>query len=332
MGYFTYTKSEEELKEQYRKLLIKYNYKDERNKKIIEAISQEYQQMLKQVKYDNGYRTFGQKIKEKAEAGYNDYKRNQEMEANRKDALRTRIWTKEDLQKILNEMKAIMRRTIPAELRCDNEYIIKQIKMSIYGAKRKKEIYDACTKYIAYVRSEDGERFNRLKEMLEYCVFYLAGKDESKEETILRQLEDQLGQYAQDICNEYLDDDVDPIEDLKIRREAQIWAGNEEAQEKDLKVISNALAVFFSLPGIAVILIWLAFVYDMLQTNIAALTEIGSYVPLFIGLGWLWFIHLIKKTNQKRIERRNRIIGKEKNKEIHNQVSILRFIMRLFGF
>ena len=75
MGYFKYTKSEEELKEQYRRLLIKFNYKDERKKKVIDEITKEYEEMLKQVKYDNGYRTFGQKLKEKASESYNELKK-----------------------------------------------------------------------------------------------------------------------------------------------------------------------------------------------------------------------------------------------------------------
>lgn len=75
MEYFRYIKSETDLREQYRRLLVKYDYKDERNKKIIDDITKEYEQMVRQARYDNGYRTFGQKIKEKATEGYNEYKR-----------------------------------------------------------------------------------------------------------------------------------------------------------------------------------------------------------------------------------------------------------------
>lgn len=153
-----------------------------------------------------------------------------------------------------------------------------------------------------------------------------------KEEKVLRNLEDQLGQYAYEICKKYLSDTVDPIEDLEIRNEAKKWAGRDEAQEKDLKRASFGIAIIFSFPGIIVILFWLAFAYDMLQTEIDAFADISNYIPLILSIIWLWIASLIHKGNKARIERRKRIVGKEKNIKIHNQVSIMRLIMRLFGF
>lgn len=233
--------------------------------------------MVQQARYDNGYRTFGQKIMEKATDSYNEYKRAQEMEANRKSALANKAWTKQDLIDIIDEIKDFMRKTIPMQIRDGNETVIGNIKIAIYGSKRTKEIYDACTNNIALVSKEEAERIERLKEKLEYCVFYLVGKDESKEETVLRQLEDKLGKEAYSICLRYLPEDVDPIEDLYIRKAAKVNGGEEENEEKFLKIMNTIFAFLLSLPGVACLLFWFVFVFEMLSEDLSAFLEIPSY-------------------------------------------------------
>lgn len=209
--------------------------------------------------------------------------------------------------------------------------LLEALKWLIYGSKRKKEVYDACTNYLALVSKEDAEYFKQLKEKLEYCVFYLVGRDETKEESALRQLEDQFGKYAYEICLRYLPEDVDPIEDLEIRNAAKVMGGLEESEEKGLKSIVAGMIFLLSLPGIAIILIWLAFAFDMFSTDIGVLLDIRNYIPFFIGLIWMWVVSLVWKGNKLRIERRKRVVGKEKNVKIHNQTSIIRLVLRLFG-
>lgn len=57
MSYFNNPRTEEELKDQYRKLLSKYDYHNPQNVKIMSDMRKEYEETLMKIKRANGYRT-----------------------------------------------------------------------------------------------------------------------------------------------------------------------------------------------------------------------------------------------------------------------------------
>lgn len=55
MAYFNNPRTEEELKEQFRQLLIKNDYRNPKNERLIKEIRKEYDERLLQIKRANGY-------------------------------------------------------------------------------------------------------------------------------------------------------------------------------------------------------------------------------------------------------------------------------------
>ncbi len=325
MGHFRYTPSEEDLKEQYRRLLIKYNYKDEKNKKVIDAITREYQQMVKQARYDNGYRTIGQKIKEKISEEIDKDR----QEEDRKKALRSKKWTKQDMLNIVAEMKTILSKVIPLEIKNSAE-ITYRIRCTLAAEGRKKEIYDTCSSNISVVSIQDAVVFRGLQEKLEYCVMSLVGGNEEKSETVLRNIEDKLGQHVYEICLRHLPDE-DPIEDLEIRRAVRGSSGIGDNKEALMKANNNVFAVLLSLPGVAAILLNIVFFYDMLSNgNLGELINVGNYYPIVLGIAWIFLMIRVRKANIRRIERRKRILGKEKNAKASQAGKLAYILSHLF--
>lgn len=319
MGYFRYTKSEEDLKSQYRQLLIRYDYKSGKNKRVIDAITKEYEQMVKQARYDNGYRTFGQKIKEEFTEAINENKRVQEQEASRKRALANKPYTQQDLQRLMLEQKNYLRKMIPIAIKEDYDY--KTLKAIIISADREKEIYDSCMNIITSMGNYESQEIFDMKEKMEYCVFSLAGKDEDKSELLLKKVEDQLGVYAQQVF-EQCEPAVDPIKELEIKRmvREKIWA------KKERSISLKILEIMLSIPGFLIIFFPLAIMAEDKEFELSIIL-----VATGIGLFWIWITHLAMKGTKLRVEDRKRIRGRERDEEDYKNRSIVRAILRLFG-
>lgn len=323
--YFYYAASEEEINEQYRKLLVKYDYRNIENRGIIDSISKEYERILGQVRYDNGYRTIGQKLKEmviEEKESYIAYKNERNLELDRRNKLANRKWTNEELSLILEEMRECLKRVIPMQFNSGDKLIIDSIKMKVYSSKRKKELYDACTERVHFINQGEAQIITEIKEKLEYCVLSLLNGDDDMTEKQLRNIEDNFGEFAEGICREYIDENIDPIEEMRLMKLGDVLAGNKEKAEADWKLASLAVTVFASIPGVVILFICLLFVVE------GGLFDSETFGLLIVGVIWLWVTTGIHKANKTRIERHNRIVGKQKNIQEKTNGSIVRIITR----
>ena len=304
MAYFTNPRTEEELKEQFRQLLIKYDYRNPKNEKLIAEIRKEYEQTLKQIKYDNGYRTAGQQIKEGITGYINKQSAEYEKEEARKRALRNKPYTKQDLSNLIEEQKRFINGSVQKILVAQN-HGYEDLKEAIINAKRGKDIYDVYA----------GNRIHEMKERLEYCVLALAGKNELQAEIMLSKVEDQLGAYVKQVFQQYEKNTVDPIIEMK----AMQWASIRGKQIRYNERVFKVLKVLSYIPGVLAIMIGLPLILD------------GGLVIVAIGIAWILFARFLHKTNTRMRQRKKRIRTEEEQYTADSWISgIAHFLSHLF--
>lgn len=218
MSYFIYTNTEEELKNQYRKLLIKYDYKSGKNQSIIDSITKEYEAMLKKVRYDNGYRTLGQKVVESINKYVKQVADDEEQEQARISALENRKYTVQDLSNMLVEMKRAINNAMYTIVKPQGD-TYEMMKGVISGTKGGEQVYLHFMKiHVGCLSEEERLKFHKQREEIEYCVFSLCNKDEKKWDEYLHKVNEQLGLYMKKAFLQYEDKFGDPIIAVQAER------------------------------------------------------------------------------------------------------------------
>ncbi len=220
MIHFTDADTEDEINEQYRRLLIKYDYKSGRNQKIIDEITEEYQVALSRVPIDGrNYSPFMRslaKFEEKVTDGYRAMKQNAENEAAKKEALKNKKFTERELSELISERKKFIYETMMDK----NAY--QGVKRSVLYKESDFKVFMA---YMGTLNKQDSAELHYLDERTEYAVFYLTGKNEKKAEAVLQKLDAQMGAYIRSIFPQVERRYQDPIFDVGLMKEYHSKAG-----------------------------------------------------------------------------------------------------------
>lgn len=294
MAYFTNPRTEEELKEQYRKLLIRYDYRNSKNEKLIAEIRKEYEQKLKQIRYDSGYRTTAQKIKESVTSYLAQQSAEYEQEEDRKRALRNKPYTKQDLLNLIEEQKRFINDTVYQILK-EQSSGYTNLKEIVMNAVRGKEIYDVYSGIGLASLSpaklnadcKDLREMVKMKERMEYCVLSLAGRNEKQMEIMLSQVEDQLGNCVKQVFQQYEKKVVDPIVEMEALKQAREKTKQRRVERATTKPLEVLFLLLLSSPGVVAIIIGLIGIFE------------GGIVVAVLGTVWVLFVRFLYKTNVK---------------------------------
>lgn len=210
MSYFFNPKTEEELKGQYRKLLIKYEYRSDKNQAIIADISREYKKLSLQLK--------GKGIKEAAKAfsdGYHTARvetaRKEEAERKRVNNLRNRCYTNQEIQFVLTELHKHID-TILKQVVFDNKSPYRSLSNT---AARLDETH-LCRWFHSHLDIMASQslvrKYDTIREKVEYGLKGRANQNQKSEEAFISAYEKSLGQYMQRKLHEYEDLYMDPLE------------------------------------------------------------------------------------------------------------------------
>lgn len=224
MSYFNNPRTEEELKNQYRQLLIKNDYRNPKNEAIINAIRKEYEEHSMQIKRANGYRTPVEKIGDYISKEATERNNARIAEQNRVKGLQKHKYTKEEYTKALNSVKYYLRQTI--EIIVKNKTFTSAI---ITKLNRLDDIgfyqwFNAqCFTWTGDIELDN--KYNSSREVLEYAIKSISEQTHTNQEKNMLTMEKSLGQYFRDYFNACCDKYLDPIDiakhEMDSRKEAK---------------------------------------------------------------------------------------------------------------
>ena len=209
MRYFNNPKTEEELKDQYRRLLIKYDYRSEKNAKIIEEIRKEYNAIQMQIKRANGYRTMTEKVVDGVKDIHASYVEANQAEEQRIRRLKNHVYTKQEIQKLIDETK-----------QCATKIIYDIVKRQLLPYVSLRKVVTSCdpeqicrwfnTNAVKAVNNSLRMPYDEVREKLEYAL-KSQSNDKKSQETFMVQMEKMLGNHISLIFNKYESELIDPI-------------------------------------------------------------------------------------------------------------------------
>ena len=294
MAYFSNPRTEEELKEQFRQLLIKNDYRNPKNERLIKEIRKEYDERLLQIKRANGYQTFGDKannlVKNTSRAiqNYSDKVEQEHLqEKQRIQQLKNKRYTKQEYANLLIEEK-----------KCIEIIIQKAVKneTNIYKAlKGKANLGDYVVLYnffMTYGMASQDEsvirRIRGIREELEYATEHLA-QSKKEYDNLLTEIERLMGKYVSECIVKYENMYLDPITLQELDRAYKVSKHNP-------KTWSSALHLLFTVP---------AYILLVLSVLLALTVERGVFWLSLLCVIWLvimetWNVLVVKPHEKKK--------------------------------
>ncbi|MBO5057379.1 MAG: hypothetical protein J6C64_13640 [Lachnospiraceae bacterium] len=330
MAYFNNPRTEEELKDQFRKLLAKYDYRDPKNEKLISAIRKEYDEKLLEIKRANGYQTTFEKVSNTIEKKLDEVKKANEAEKARIERLKNHRYTKEEYVKLYNNVKLNLSNLIQAlviENKCTKNIINRLNELDNVGFY---QWFNAQRFFIAVSDDELMEKYNSSREILEYAIQSISKQTKTKYEKNLEIMEEAMGKYFREYYQACCDKYLDPIEIAEYEVQAQ----------KDMK-LANLLAgsSCYTLPWIFISLI-VMFIFSFIFGNLA-----DRYSTFFVictmGISALLSIPVGNKLRKKSKrfsyatmgakKQRARVTQRQKYEKERSITGLFRIILRFLG-
>lgn len=272
MGYFIRPQSEEDLKEQYRKLLIKYDYRSSKNQSLIEDITREYNQLSRQLKSE-GVKKVVKEVSDSYQSLKAKHIREKEEENERIRRMRNKNYSNQEIQTMIVELYK--------ELDVILKEIVKDNKGSYYSLSKMSYRLDdthLCRWFHnnlgGYALQGDMVRYDTIREKLEYALKGRAGGNSKSEEAIMTAHEKSLGQHINKRLKEYEDLYIDPVD---IVGKSQSAKKNTKADNFFIKWIMASVASTIVFMG----------------ALMGAISGRGNPIPIFIGgligafIGWI---------------------------------------------
>lgn len=320
MSYFSNISSEEELKKQYRRLLLQYDYRSGKNQAVIEEISKEYKKITFQLK--------GQAVKETAKAFSDGYKtarneayQKEAVEQNRINQLKNRSYTNQEIQLMLNELHKYVD-TILKEVVSESKSPYRSLANT---ASRLDEIH-LCRWFHSHLDIMTSQtimgKYDTTREKLEYALKGRANKN--SEEAVISAYEKSLGQYLHKKLMEYEDIYIDPLDIVE----------REQGAKKENRFDNLFIKLQMGMLGVTIAIIGIA---------IGAISGQGNPINILVGglIGALIGRFIYKKSvstviglNKKSLytsgmyRKKSRVTEKKDYIKEKNATSILRFFLK----
>lgn len=331
MKYFNNPTTEEELKNQYRKLLIKHDYRSEKNAGIIAEIKKEHDMIQIQIKRSNGYRTTSEKVIDGAKELHREYSNARREEEERISRLKNHKYTKVEIQSLVDETKKYITKII---------YII--LKKQSYDYVNLKDVVKKCdTEQIArwvntharkMVDSKLSDEYDEIREKLEYAL-KSQSKDKKSQEAFMIQMEKMMGNHIISVFNKYEKEIVDPI--IVAEQNMRSYE-TKKSDKKEMKFRK--------------ILYWIAWIVSAVYATFDFLTnrytDLTDYIfsLIFITILYLvlhWFTVILPKKIADKLDKKtlagigarkhnSRVSEKKQYQQGRTQNALVRLIVKLF--
>ena len=330
MSYFSNPKTEEQLKEEYRKLLLQYDYRSGKNDSTIEKIRSEYQALSLQIKGANGYRTTKEKLIDEVNSiALEQRKANQrsneriEKENQRIATLKNHNYTKEELQLLISDVykvidiilkDAMSDNKVPYQLLADKSNQLDSIHLFRW--------FNLHT-YL-FTQKTTTIKYNAKREKLEYAAKSTAKGDKKKEESYMVALEKATGDYIVKKLHEIEDVYIDPIE-LSERMVA-----NKKSNKNDVvyaKMIMSMVPLF--LAGLVFVLTSMATVNPLI--GLIAAVIFHALIGRFIyrkAVAWQLSLNKVTISTVGTNAKKSRVSEKKNYVKEKNATAILRFLFK----
>lgn len=343
MVYFNNPRTEEELKEQFRKLLIQHDYRNPKNEKLINAIRAEYEEYSMQIKRANGYLPFEEKVanvvgmvKGKVKDYIDEEKMEQQRERQRIATLKNHKYTKQEFTDLLNQEKRCIEQIVIAAIKDFNtkkdQSPYRMLRSSIAFSDTFDDLYLSFTERVENQEvAADGKQYHNLREAIEYAAESLSPNKRQYEE-LMAKVETMMGKYFYQSFIKYEEMYIDPV----IIQEF-IGSGHKISDRKETK--SSGKHIFLKLT----ILAGIAFIifsniaeylggYEMKNGTESSLTLIFSILTLISGavavlaglMGLGFFVAKPLEKQKRRARTHNAAVASE------NAGKILVQLMRMF--
>lgn len=321
MGYFNNPRTNEELDEQCKRLLLKYDYRSGKNRTVTDAILKEYKEAQMKIARANGYRTIGEKAVSAISQARQEIRAEQQKEQQRVDRLKNHHYTKEETQSLILECKKLIADILKADAQKgrigglegivshkDDEYVTRWFNThtNIMASESQRQAYD------------------RAREKLEYALKG-AARNKKTQETYMLQSEKLFGAFIKKKFREYQNIYGDPILIAQVDSVRQQEAKNNKWCATSLSII----------PGMFIVTI-----------TMLIMSESGSAAGMLIGLLFSTAIGIIIAIPLRKLilslfrksynglgerKRRSRVTEKNQYEKTRLTNSIFGLILRLLG-
>lgn len=319
MEYFTKPTSEEDLKEQYRKLLIQYDYRSSKNQAIIEAISKEYKQLSLQLK--------GESIKKTAQAVSNEYHsikteytKQKEAERERISQLKRKTYSNQEIQSMIGELHRYIDRMLK-QVVSDN----KSPYRALANIASKLDEIHLCRwfhNHLDIMASQaEMQRYDIIREKLEYGLKGRANQDNKSEEAFISAYEKSLGQYIHKKLMEYEDFYLDPLEIVE----------REQGAKKESRFDNLFIKLQIGMLGITIAIIGISIGAISGRGNLLYILSGGLIGAILGGVIYKKSVSALIGLNKKSLytsRKRSRVTEEKEYVKEKNLISILRFFLR----
>lgn len=329
MAYFNNPRTEEELKDQFRRLLAKFDYRDPKNEKLISAIRKEYNEKLLEIKRANGYQTTFEKVSSTIEKKLDEVKKANEAEKARIERLQNHRYTKEEYTKLYNNVKVNLSNLIQAlviENKCTKNIINRLNELDNVGFY---QWFNAQRFFIAVSDDELMEKYNSSREVLEYAIQSISKQTKTKYEKNLEIMEEAMGKYFREYYQACCDKYLDPIEISEYEIQAQ----------KDMKLANIVTASScYTLPFVLIstfLLLVCSFLFgDSLGGSVISIPIIlipSIVLSIRIGKKWRKKSKRFSYATMGAKKQRARVTQRQKYENERAVTGLFRIILRFFG-
>ncbi|MSS62795.1 hypothetical protein [Velocimicrobium porci] len=332
MSYFNNPQTEEELKNQYRRLLIKYDYRSDKNIKIIEEIRREYNLLQMQIKRANGYRTPTEKIYDEVKAFTKEVGEAHRAEEQRINQLKNHTYTKAEIQSLIEKTKScvdkivysiVKKQLVPyvslhnVVARCDSEQICRWFN----------------THAVSAVPVNLHTEYDEVREKLEYAL-KSRSNDKKSQEAFMVQMEKMIGNHIALVFRKYEDELIDPI--VIAEQDMRKY----EEKRSSQKGYDFARIVFV---GLWIVIVLYALFEGLTNKHVSMSTSLILIAISTVGVYLMYFlmIKIPRKVNQAFEKKTYAGIGNRKHNSRMSEKkqyqsdraknSLIQFITRFFG-
>lgn len=352
MAYFRQTDSLEDLRDQYKKLLMRFDYKDPKNAKLLETIDKEYKQCERYAKMAP-FRQAKASVERKIEQNERDRQRAEYEKQQYYKNIRERSqrkYTKEECAAYLREATKVLKDYAYMQVRKNvKNNDIRMCQMAIDGFRMQgyRKTYVSLRAQRQWNRDEFLLDVIEAGDNLECAIVSLTNG--SNKESTLQQLEEKLGKVYADAymeaCEKYMDS-VDLARTIAVGHKQAKADKIAKPMEAFFMVITRIVGsiVFGGIAG------GMTFLMVVMLSDLADSTAVGNMICIagaVLGLGVMIFTikafnRLLTNTSDKGMSDKKVASSRITEAEMYERMQknensaktttgILRIILRLFG-